>query len=143
MIREISLNDLNEINVIGNQIKDNFVKNYNLEEYQNIEWLKVYVYEESFKVLGFIVIAKNYENIDIYAIAVENDSKKKGIGSKLLQFIIDNEDYETITLEVRSKNIAAINLYTKYNFEIINTRKKYYDNDDALVMQYKNSKGSI
>lgn len=143
MIREISLNDLNEINVIGNQIKDNFVKNYNLEEYQNIEWLKVYVYEESFKVLGFIVIAKNYENIDIYAIAVENDSKKKGIGSKLLEFIINNEDYETITLEVRSKNIAAVNLYTKYNFETINNRKKYYDNDDALVMQYKNSKGSI
>ena len=143
MIREISLNDLNEINVIGNQIKDNFVKNYNLEEYKNIEWLKVYVYEESFKVLGFIVIAKNYENIDIYAIAIENDSKKKGIGSKLLEFIINNEDYETITLEVRSKNIAAINLYTKYNFETINTRKKYYDNDDALVMQYKNSKGSI
>lgn len=143
MIREMSLNDLNEINVIGNQIKDNFVKNYNLEEYQNIEWLKVYVYEESFKVLGFIVIAKNYENIDIYAIAVENDSKKKGIGSKLLEFIINNEDYETITLEVRSENIAAINLYTKYNFETINTRKKYYDNDDALVMQYKNSKGSI
>lgn len=143
MIREISLNDLNEINGIGNQIKDNFVKNYNLEEYQNIEWLKVYVYEESFKVLGFIVIAKNYENIDIYAIAVESNYKKKGIGSKLLEFIIDNEDYETITLEVRSKNIAAINLYTKYNFETINTRKKYYDNDDALVMQYKNSKGSI
>ncbi len=143
MIREMSLNDLNEINGIGNQIKDNFVKNYNLEEYQNIEWLKAYVYEESFKVLGFIVIAKNYENIDIYAIAIENDSKKKGIGSKLLEFIINNEDYETITLEVRSKNIAAINLYTKYNFETINTRKKYYDNDDALVMQYKNSKGSI
>ncbi len=143
MIREMSLNDLNEINGIGNQIKDNFVKNYNLEEYKNIEWLKVYVYEESFKVLGFIVIAKNYENIDIYAIAVENDSKKKGIGSKLLEFIINNEDYETITLEVRSKNIAAVNLYTKYNFETINNRKKYYDNDDALVMQYKNSKGSI
>lgn len=143
MIREMSLNDLNEINGIGNQIKDNFVKNYSLEEYKNIEWLKVYVYEESFKVLGFIVIAKNYVNIDIYAIAVESNYKKKGIGSKLLEFIIDNEDYETITLEVRSKNIAAINLYTKYNFETINTRKKYYDNDDALVMQYKNSKGSI
>lgn len=143
MIREMSLNDLNEINEIGNQIKDNFDKYYNLEEYQNIEWLKVYVYEESFKILGFIVIAKNYENIDIYAIAVENDSKKKGIGSKLLEFIINDEDYETITLEVRSKNIAAINLYTKYNFETINTRKKYYDNDHALVMQYKNSKGSI
>lgn len=143
MIREMSLNDLNEINEIGNQIKDNFVKNYNLEEYKNIEWLKVYVYEEAFKILGIIVIAKNYENIDIYAIAVESNFKKKGIGSKLLEYTINNEDYETITLEVRSKNIAAINLYTKYNFEIVNTRKKYYDNDDALVMQYKNSKGSI
>ena len=143
MIREMSLNDLNEINEIGSQIKDNFVKNYNLEEYKNMKWLKVYVYEEAFKILGFIVIAKNYENIDIYAIAVESISKKKGIGSKLLEYTINNEDYETITLEVRSKNIAAINLYTKYNFEIINTRKKYYDNDDALVMQYKNSKGSI
>lgn len=143
MIRDMSLKDLKEINEIGNQIKNNFVKNYNLEEYQNKEWLKIYVYEESFKVLGFIVIAKNFENIDIYAIAVENNSKKKGIGSKLLEYIIYNEDYKTITLEVRTKNITAINFYTRYNFEIVNTRKKYYDNDDALVMQYKNSKGSI
>ena len=34
MIREMSLNDLNEINEIGNQIKDNFVKEFldNLED---------------------------------------------------------------------------------------------------------------
>ena len=36
-----------------------------------------------------------------------------------------------------------IKMYKKNNFEVINIRKKYYENDDAYVMQYKNSKGSI
>ena len=38
-------------------------------------------------------------------------------------------------LEVNTENIAAINLYKKFNFEIINTRKKYYEGKDAYIME--------
>ena len=44
---------------------------------------------------------------------------------------------ERILLEVRCDNNNAIKLYKKYNFKIINIRKKYYDNMDAYVMELK------
>ena len=46
-----------------------------------------------------------------------------------------DENCTLITLEVASKNIAAINLYEKFGFEIVNVRKNYYpDGDDAYLM---------
>lgn len=40
-----------------------------------------------------------------------------------------------ITLEVKEENLPAINLYKKYGFQTIGTRKKYYDNKfDAYIM---------
>lgn len=33
------------------------------------------------------------------------------------------------------ENVPAINLYKKYGFEVLGTRKKYYDNKfDAYIM---------
>ena len=40
-----------------------------------------------------------------------------------------------ILLEVNEKNLIAIKLYYKFNFEIINIRPNYYGNDSALVME--------
>ena len=41
----------------------------------------------------------------------------------------------SITLEVNTKNIPAINLYKKYNFKEVGLRKNYYKNcEDALIM---------
>lgn len=41
-----------------------------------------------------------------------------------------------LTLEVRVSNIAAIGLYTKYNFKQLGIRKNYYqdNNEDALIL---------
>ncbi|MDO9069832.1 MAG: ribosomal-protein-alanine N-acetyltransferase, partial [Deltaproteobacteria bacterium] len=36
--------------------------------------------------------------------------------------------------EVRASNQTAINLYHKYNFKEIAVRKKYYQDEDALVL---------
>ena len=43
---------------------------------------------------------------------------------------------ETVFLEVRSRNTAAINLYTAYGFKRVGVRKGYYKNpdDDAVIM---------
>src|ERR1022692_2987624 len=50
-----------------------------------------------------------------------------------------------ITLEVRESNTVAQNLYKKYGFTVVNTRRGYYsDNDEnALVMWAGNLKGEI
>lgn len=55
----------------------------------------------------------------------------------MLEALIEKakETSTLITLEVNEKNISAINLYKKYGFQIIGTRKKYYDNNfDAYIM---------
>ena len=44
------------------------------------------------------------------------------------------ENINNITLEVRTTNEGAINLYKKYNFKVVSTRKNYYGNEDAYLM---------
>ena len=45
------------------------------------------------------------------------------------------KNIEQIILEVNTENEAAINLYKKFNFRIIHTRKKYYQTGDAYIME--------
>lgn len=143
MIRDYNKNDNEFINKIGLQIKENFITNYDVEKIDEYDWMHFLLYEEDNKVLGFILFALNFDNIDIYAIAVDVDHKREGIGTQLLTYVKENFNINTITIEVRKKNIAAVEFYKKFGFKIINTRKNYYENDDALVMQYDISKGSI
>ena len=77
-----------------------------------------------------------YENIDIVNIVVDKDYRRKGIGNSLLKYIINLfDDVTGIMLEVNEHNESAINLYSVNNFKVINRRKKYYGNDDALIMR--------
>jgi len=50
-----------------------------------------------------------------------------------------------MTLEVRESNAAAQNLYKKYGFTVVNTRRGYYsdNNENALVMWAGNLKGAV
>lgn len=59
-----------------------------------------------------------------------------GIGSKLLEELIKKaeEVSSLITLEVNEENKPAIHLYEKYGFKLLGKRKKYYKNNDALIM---------
>ncbi|MGN1352333.1 MAG: hypothetical protein ACI4VE_06175 [Clostridia bacterium] len=42
---------------------------------------------------------------------------------------------DSLTLEVNENNYIAKELYLKYGFKILGTRKKYYNNkDNALIM---------
>lgn len=143
MIRDYNKNDNEFINKIGLQIKENFITNYDVEKIDEYDWMHFLLYEEDNKALGFILFALNFDNIDIYAIAVDVDHKREGIGTQLLTYVKENFNINTITIEVRKKNITAVEFYKKFGFKIINTRKNYYENDDALVMQYDISKGSI
>ena len=64
------------------------------------------------------------------AISVLKDEWGKGIGSKLMQKVIDfakNEaNTEIISLQVRSDNERAISLYKKYGFEKIGCFKGFF-----------------
>ena len=135
MIRLANKNDLNEINEIGLQIKEDFNKKYDIENFLNLDYGKIYVYEENESVIGFIQLEEHYEILDIINIAVDKDNHNKNIGTKLIEFSTKDTKAEKIMLEVRESNISAIKLYEKNGFVEINRRKKYYGNEDAIIME--------
>lgn len=135
MIRLANKNDLNKINEIGLQIKEDFNKKYDIENFLNLDYGKIYVYEENESVIGFIQLEEHYEILDIINIAVDKDNHNKNIGTKLIEFSTKDTKAEKIMLEVRESNISAIKLYEKNGFIEINRRKKYYGNEDAIIME--------
>ena len=83
--------------------------------------------------LGWIVL----DEFHLGNLAVSPGHKGQGHGSMILERMIEDvkkKGCRTVTLEVRASNITAINLYHKYNFKEIAVRKKYYQDEDALVL---------
>ena len=135
MIRECNIDDIASINKLGILANENFTNVYNIREILDKDYEFIYVYEEDNNVLGFIQIEKHFEVLDLINIAVSEDTRRKGIAIKLIQYIIDNVEHERFLLEVNSNNTSAIKLYQKFNFKEINIRKKYYSNGDAIIME--------
>lgn len=138
MIRECNIDDINSINKLGILANENFTNVYNIREILDNDYEFIYVYEEDNNILGFIQIEKHFEVLDLINIAVSKTSRRKGIASKLIQYIIDHIEHERFLLEVNSNNASAIKLYQKFNFKEINIRKNYYSNGDAIIMERSN-----
>ena len=99
---------------------------------------KVIGYYFDNEIVGFLDYSVMYEKIEINYIFVIEEYRKKGIAYNLIKYVIDNYDFENITLEVNVNNTNAINLYKKLGFKIINIRKCYYDGVDGYLMEVKN-----
>ena len=134
MLREYTVEDLDIINEIGSQIKEDFVNKYDVINIKNRDYEDLFVYVDIDIVKGFIHIEKHIDFIDIINIAVDKNYQREGIGSKLLESIINKYNLR-ILLEVRESNISALKLYEKFKFKEINRRHKYYGNEDAIVME--------
>ena len=136
MVNKIGLKDCNDFYNLGQQVNSNFNNLFNLEDIlkSDIDYLFGYYIDD--KLVGFIHINKLYENIDIINVVVDKEYRRKGIGNKLINYVVDLfDDVSSIMLEVNEHNESAIQLYTVNKFEVINRRKKYYGNDDALIMK--------
>jgi N6-L-threonylcarbamoyladenine synthase len=77
---------------------------------------------------------------DVNTIAVAENFRRKGLASELLKRLVElatKAGAEQMFLDVRADNHGAIDLYKKFGFEQIDTRKGYYrpEGIDALVMR--------
>ena len=136
MIRNFKLEDSETIYELGNQLSSNFSKTNDLEKIINDKYTKILVYEIDSEIVGFLMYIELENTIDIVDIIVKEEHRNKKIASCLLDNLITElkEKIKWITLEVRKSNTPAINLYQKFDFSIINTRKNYYENEDAYLM---------
>lgn len=91
--------------------------------------------------VGYIISKITYPETHILNLTVKKNFRKNGIGKALVELIISDarlRNSENIILEVRANNTDAQSLYKKLNFEVIGTRKDYYesknDREDAYVL---------
>ena len=92
-------------------------------------------------IVGFAGLKVILDEADIMNIVVKKDFRHNGIGSFLLENLINHSkelNLKTITLEVNENNLSAIRLYDKFSFDKLGIRKNYYDGkSDAIIMSKK------
>ena len=94
---------------------------------------------EDGKVIAYVIGRLIAPEGEIYRVAVAPHKRQRGIGYRLLDYAVKTSKghgLERLFLEVRSRNIPAIKLYTAYGFKEIGIRKNYYKDpqDNAIVM---------
>lgn len=88
-------------------------------------------------IVGFAGILTIVDEANIMNIVTKKDKRNLGIGTLLLQNLIQiskEQNLNSVTLEVNEHNIPAIKLYEKFNFTKVGLRKKYYNNTDSAII---------
>lgn len=133
MVSSCSISDIDRILYLGSLINKNFKRVNDIEKI--IEENKIIGYYDNNRLVGFLIYDGLYEIVDLLYIVVDPIYRRLGIASELMNYLIDNEKFDKVMLEVRCDNNSAIRLYKKFNFKIVNIREKYYENMDAYVME--------
>jgi len=100
------------------------------------------VYDNN-KVVGYCLYQVVFEQAEILRIGTHPDYQRQGIASQVftkLNIELLSKQVESLLLEVRADNVAAIALYEQQEFALIHKRKGYYQTPhqpaiDALIMQ--------
>ena len=137
LIRKATEKDIEQINILGEQLHHNFIKTYHIETEIDNKMAIVLVAEKS-GIVGYLYAINLEDNIDLLSIFVDKNSRYQHIGTELIEKLKSLSKDKTITLEVSSKNDAAITLYKKNDFKEVGIRKNYYENSDAIIMKWGN-----
>ena len=127
------------------EIKDNLVEDFDsfwtpsiLEEELKSENSKYVVAKENNEIVGFAGIWISPVDVQITNIVTKKTERKRGIGTKLLDKLIEmakETGRDNISLEVNENNMAAGILYENAGFEVVGIRKNYYNGkDNAIIM---------
>ena len=92
------------------------------------------------EIAGYAVFWAVMDQGELGNVAVDDDYRGKGIGTKLIEEILKRaheRGVKEIFLEVRKSNVRAQELYKTFGFVEVGRRKNYYLEplEDALVMK--------
>ena len=140
-VLELTVEDIDAILPLENELyhKPWLKKDYEYELKDNpfAIYLKM-IDKDSNEIMGYIGFWIKFEQAEITKVSIA----KKYQGHKLSKLLkADAErrmrlaECEISTLEVRVSNTVAINFYKSFGYEIVTTRKRYYENgEDAYLM---------
>lgn len=88
------------------------------------------------QLIGFAITQYLLDEATLFNIAIHPDYQGQGCGECLLRYLIDHlatKNIQTLWLEVRQSNYAAIHLYEKLGFHVVTIRK-------IIIQLQKNAK---
>ncbi|MDU4933847.1 MAG: ribosomal protein S18-alanine N-acetyltransferase [Peptostreptococcaceae bacterium] len=139
VIEEMKVDDIDGVfEVEKNCFEDYWSKDSFKKELSN-NLAKYLVAKVDGKVAGYVGIWFVVDEGHITNVAVHEDYRGQKIGDQLIKELVqvckDNK-IVSMTLEVRTSNTVAQNLYRKYGFKMAGIRKEYYSNnkEDAIIM---------
>lgn len=113
--------------------KDYWLLNFNKVKNEYLPNSETYVYIDDNEIKGFIsVMNENY----IGALFVKEDSKRKGIGRKLINYC--KEKYDRLTLQVYEKNVDATLFYVAMGFRNVKLQVDENTGEQEYVMEWEN-----
>lgn len=90
---------------------------------------------------AFAITQVVLDEATLFNLAVDPEFQRRGLGRQLLQHLIaelEARDVQTLWLEVRASNRAAIALYEQLDFNEVSVRRNYYPTadgkEDAIIM---------
>lgn len=97
------------------------------------------VAEAEKRIVGYCGMYCALDEGEITNVAVDSETRKKGVGRKLMDKLLGEAKtagIRTVILEVRVSNEAAIRLYESFGFTVWGTRKGFYEKprEDGYVM---------
>lgn len=139
-IRKAKISDLEAIKEIEDEsfIKP-FTKEDLLYEISQNPVSNFLVLEKDGLVVGFLDYWVTFDSATIDQIAVKKSERNQGFAKILLEKSINDlkelGEVSFFTLEVRTSNEPAINLYKSFGFQKVTIKEKYYDDgEDAIYM---------
>jgi ribosomal-protein-alanine N-acetyltransferase len=113
---------------------------FELNENRNsVTWVAECKTTVNTEIAGMIVIWAILDEAHVATIATRPDYRGLGIGRRLLArglYEAYQRGARLAYLEVRRSNAAAQHLYTRFGFQVVGERPRYYqdNNEDALLM---------
>jgi [ribosomal protein S18]-alanine N-acetyltransferase len=93
---------------------------------------------EDGQIAGFLVARRvAQDEQELLNIAVKPEFRRRGVATTLVEALLADTT-GTVYLEVRASNSAAQALYKSLNFQVLTTRRNFYENptESAIVMKF-------
>ena len=138
-ISEVTVNDLNKINDLENQLNLNITKlNFfdHIISNKNFRFVKLISNKQ---IIGILQFSWNKSECDIISIGVIEKFQKLNHGKKFVKYL-KSLNFKNIYVEVSVNNKNAIMFYQRLNFLKIGLRKNYYkkQKSDAILLKLEN-----
>ena len=138
-ISEVTVNDLDKINDLENQLNLNITKlNFfdHITSNKNFRFVKLILNK---KIIGILQFSWNKSDCDIISVGIIKKFQKRNYGKKLVEYL-KSLNFKNIYVEVSVNNKNAIMFYQRLNFLKIGLRKNYYkkQKSDAILLKLEN-----